>query len=38
MKDKIDISECQSLEEVKRYMNKYIYEYNNKRPQWGRKK
>lgn len=38
MKDEIDISECTTLEEVKTYMNKYIYQYNNKRPQWNRKK
>ena len=38
MKDEIDISECDTLEEVKIYMNNYIYEYNNKRPQWNRKK
>ncbi len=38
MKDEIDISECDTLDEVKIYMNNYIYEYNNKRPQWNRKK
>jgi hypothetical protein len=38
MKDEINISECDTLEEVKIYMNNYIYEYNNKRPQWNRKK
>ena len=38
MKDEIDISECDTLEEVKIYMNNYIYEYNNNRPQWNRKK
>ena len=38
MKDEIDISECDTLEEVKIYMNNYIYQYNNKRPQWNRKK
>lgn len=38
MKDEIDISDCQSLEEVKKYMKKYIFEYNNHRPQWNRKK
>lgn len=38
MKDEIDISECHTLEEVKIYMNNYIYWYNNKRPQWNRKK
>lgn len=38
MKDEIDISECANLDEVKSYMNNYIYEYNNERPQWNRKK
>jgi len=38
MKDEIDISECDTLEEVKIYMNNYIYEYNNERPQWNKKK
>jgi len=38
MKDEIDISDCDTLEEVKNYMNNYIFEYNNKRPQWNRKK
>ena len=38
MKDEIDISECDTLEEVKIYMNNYIFEYNNERPQWNRKK
>ena len=27
-----------NLEEVKIYMNNYIFEYNNERPQWNRKK
>ncbi len=38
MKDEIDISECNTLKEVKKYMNNYIFEYNNERPQWNRKK
>lgn len=38
LKDEIDISECETLEEVKIYMNKYFFEYNNERPQWNRKK
>ena len=29
MKDEIDISECNTLEDVKIYMNNYIYEYNH---------
>ena len=37
-KDEIDISGCENLDEVKSYMNNYIYEYNNERPQWNRKK
>jgi hypothetical protein len=38
MKDEIDISECKTLEAVKKYMNKYMFEYNTNRPQWNRKK
>jgi putative transposase len=38
MKDEIDISECKTLIEVKSYMNNYIFEYNNERPQWDKKK
>lgn len=38
MKDEIDISECETLKDVQIYMNNYIFEYNNERPQWGRKK
>lgn len=38
MKDEIDISECSTLNEVKMYMDNYIFEYNNKRPQWNKKK
>lgn len=38
MKDEIDISNCNSLDDVKKYMKKYIFEYNNHRPQWNRKK
>lgn len=37
-KDEIDISECENLEEVRKYMDNYIYEYNNQRPQWNKKK
>jgi transposase InsO family protein len=38
MKDEIDISWCNTLEEVKMYIDNYIFEYNNERPQWHRKK
>ena len=38
MKDEIDISKLETLDEVKTYMNNYIFEYNNERPQWNRKK
>ncbi|MCP4522686.1 MAG: IS3 family transposase [Candidatus Gracilibacteria bacterium] len=38
MKDEIDISQCETLKDVKIYMKKYIFEYNNNRPQWNRKK
>ena len=38
MKDEINLSECETLESVKKYMNNYIYEYNYERPQWNKKK
>ena len=38
IKDEIDISECNTLEDVKIYMNNYFFDYNNERPQWNRKK
>lgn len=38
LKDEIDISCCNTLEEVKKYIDSYIFEYNNERPQWHRKK
>jgi len=38
MKDEIDISECKNLKEVQNYFNNYMFEYNNNRPQWHKKK
>lgn len=38
LKDEIDISLCNSLEEVEKYIENYILYYNNSRPQWSRKK
>jgi len=38
MKDEIDISLCNTLEEVAKYIESYIFYYNNSRPQWSRKK
>jgi len=38
LKDEIDISECETLEEVEKYIESYIFYYNNYRPQWTRKK
>jgi transposase InsO family protein len=38
IKDEIDISKCNTIEEVKIYMNNYFFDYNNNRPQWNRKK
>jgi hypothetical protein len=34
MKDEIDLSEFGSLDDVRIYMQNYIFEYNNERPQW----
>ena len=38
MKDEIDISECKTLKDVEKYINNYIFHYNNSRPQWNKKK
>jgi len=38
LKDEIDISECKNLQEVEKYIESYIFHYNNYRPQWTRKK
>jgi len=38
LKDEIDISGCNTLEEVEKYIEDYIFHYNNERPQWSRKK
>ena len=38
MKDEIDLSEIKTFEELEKYIENYIFYYNNKRPQWTRKK
>lgn len=38
LKDEIDISSCNTFEELEIYIENYIFEYNNLRPQWSRKK
>lgn len=38
MKDEIDITDIQSFEELGKYIENYIFEYNNNRPQWTKKK
>lgn len=38
LKDEIDISDCENLQEVEKYIESYIFYYNNYRPQWTRKK
>ena len=38
MKDEIDIAHCESFEELEEYIENYIFEYNNNRPQWNKKK
>ncbi len=38
LKDEINISQCETFKEVEKYMNNYIFHYNNYRPQWNRKK
>lgn len=38
MKDEIDVSHCENFEELEKYIENYIFEYNNLRPQWNKKK
>lgn len=38
LKDEIDLSNIKSFNELEIYINNYIFHYNNKRPQWSRKK
>lgn len=38
MKDEIDIDQCKTFEELEKYIDVYIFEYNNNRPQWSKKK
>lgn len=38
LKDEIEVSHCETFQEVEKYMNNYIFHYNNYRPQWNRKK
>ena len=37
-KDEIDLSNIKSFKELVKYIENYIFYYNNKRPQWNRKK
>lgn len=38
MKDEIDITSCKTFQELVKYIENYIFEYNNNRPQWNKKK
>lgn len=38
MKDEIDLNGIKSYKELVKYIDNYIFYYNNKRPQWNRKK
>lgn len=38
MKDEIDLSWIKYFKELEKYINDYIFHYNNSRPQWSRKK
>lgn len=38
MKDEIDVSECQTFEDLEKYIKNYISYYNNQRPQRNKKK
>lgn len=37
-KDEIEIKQIQNFEELEKYIDSYIFEYNHKRPQWNKKK
>lgn len=37
-KDEIDLKNIKSFKELEKYIDKYIFYYNNKRPQWNKKK
>ena len=38
MKDEINLKQIKSFNELVKYIDKYIFYYNNNRPQWNRKK
>jgi hypothetical protein len=38
MKDEINLSQIKSFSELEIYIKKYIFYYNNRRPQWNKKK
>lgn len=38
MKDEINLKQIKSFKELVKYIDRYIFYYNNKRPQWNRKK
>jgi len=38
LKDEIDVSGCNSFQELEKYIENYIFYYNNDRPQWNKKK
>ena len=38
LKDEVAIHKCQNLQEAVKILDKYIYTYNNERPQWGLKR
>jgi len=38
MKDEIDTKHCETFQELEKYIDAYIFEYNNNRPQWNKKK
>lgn len=38
MKDELDLKSCKTFEELEKHIEKYIFYYNNHRPQWTKKK
>lgn len=35
LKDEIDLSDCDNIQNAKKIIDRYMYLYNNERPQWG---
>lgn len=38
MKDEIEYADCESLDDLRKRIDEYMYYYNHKRPQWNKNK